>query len=120
MASPEVLVIEDSDVEALILQAVLEKLQVKMVRCRNAEDALKILLENRKFKLLLVDVSLPGMSGFDFAQRVKARQLHAALIFITGQATQNDVLNGVLVGAKDYIRKPFNVADVEARIKAHL
>ncbi len=120
MKSLDVMVLEDSDDQVLILNAILKKVGATPVHCKNAESALQLLNSKRDFALILVDVGLPGMSGFDFAVRLKERRIQAPVIFITGSATGADVMQGILAGASDYIKKPYDPAVVEARLKAKL
>ena len=74
------------------------------------------------FHLLLLDVMMPGMSGFEFAHQLKHDDLtaHIPIIFLTAKDTENDTLKGFDLGADDYITKPFSVREVMARVKAVL
>lgn len=86
----------------------------------SAEEAQKTNIAN--CDLLLLDVMLPGMSGFDFAKQLKADPLTAQIpiIFLTAKDTEDDTLTGFGIGADDYISKPFSVREVIARVKAVL
>ncbi|MCR4614086.1 MAG: response regulator transcription factor [Bacteroidaceae bacterium] len=72
--------------------------------------------------LLLLDVMMPGMSGFALAQQLKGQPETAGLpiIFLTARDTERDTLHGFSIGADDYISKPFSVKEVQARVKAVL
>lgn len=89
----------------------------------SAEDALVQLQERRQgFDLLLLDVMMPGMSGFALAEQLGA-DAHLAripIIFLTARDSEEDMLRGFDAGADDYIRKPFSIREVMARIKAVL
>ena len=80
----------------------------------SAESAWQILQEKR-FDLLLLDVMMEGMSGFDLAKKIKGS---VPIIFLTAKDTEEDMLEGFSLGADDYISKPFSVREVMARIKA--
>lgn len=86
----------------------------------SAEEALRSGIEN--CDLMLLDVMMPGMSGFDMARQLKAnpQTAHIPIIFITAKDTEDDTLQGFGLGADDYIAKPFSVREVTARVKAVL
>lgn len=72
--------------------------------------------------LLLLDVMMPGMSGFELARRLKEDEhtSHIPIIFLTAKDTEDDTLQGFSLGADDYVTKPFSVREVMARVKAVL
>ena len=85
----------------------------------SAEEALASVLS---YDLLLLDVMIPGMSGFELAERLKSEPKTSAIpiIFLTAKDTEDDTLQGFDLGADDYITKPFSVREVLARVKAVL
>ncbi len=72
--------------------------------------------------LVLLDISMPGMDGYEVLQQIKAdeRTADVGVIFITGQTDEADEERGLLLGATDYVSKPIRPAIVRARILAHL
>lgn len=74
------------------------------------------------FDLLLVDVMMPGMSGFELAGKLKTDEAtsHLPIIFLTARDSEDDMLHGFGLGADDYVTKPFSVREVLARIRAVL
>lgn len=78
--------------------------------------------EPSRYDLLILDVMMPGMSGFELAKRVKseAGTSHLPIIFLTAKDTEDDTLLGFGLGADDYVTKPFSVREVVARVKAVL
>ena len=74
------------------------------------------------FDLLILDVMMPGMSGFELAKRLKSEAAtnHLPIIFLTAKDTEDDTLQGFGLGADDYVTKPFSVREVVARVKAVL
>ena len=75
-----------------------------------------------QYDLLLLDVMMPGMSGFELAKRLKGDEntSRIPIIFLTAKDTEDDTLKGFGLGADDYVTKPFSVREVVARVKAVL
>ena len=75
-----------------------------------------------QYNLLLLDVMMPGMSGFELAEKLKANDKTASIpiIFLTAKDTEDDTLKGFGLGADDYVTKPYSVREVVARVKAVL
>ena len=75
-----------------------------------------------QYDLLLLDVMMPGMSGFELAERLKGDEntSRIPIIFLTAKDTEDDTLKGFGLGADDYVTKPFSVREVVARVKAVL
>ncbi len=74
------------------------------------------------YDLLILDVMMPGMSGFELAEKLKSepRTSKLPIIFLTAKDTEDDTLRGFGLGADDYVTKPFSVREVVARVKAVL
>ena len=79
-------------------------------------------IRHSSFDLLLLDVMMPGMSGFELARLLKADERTASMpiIFLTAKDSEEDVLRGFGLGADDYVSKPFSLREVLARVKAVL
>ncbi|MYL73061.1 response regulator [Halobacillus litoralis] len=86
--------------------------------CSNAEQALK-LVQDKAFDLIILDVMLPGKSGFDIIPSIR-KQTECPVFFLTAKGSDLDKLTGFAYGADDYITKPFNPLEVVARAKATL
>lgn len=121
MKQVEILVIED---EPLIQQTLETYLDIsgyifEIVDC--GEKALELLKICRP-ELILCDIMMPGMSGYQVCAEIKTQiQLKSIpLIFLTALHSSEQILQGFQVGAVDYITKPFNFSELEARIKTHL
>ena len=86
----------------------------------SAEEALAKLSGGQVYDLLLLDVMMPGMSGFELAGRLRQDEATARMpvIFLTARDTETDMLQGFSLGADDYVRKPFSVRELMARVKA--
>lgn len=115
----EILIIEDEADIREILTFNLESAGYRVLAAPSAERGLEMLSQDTA--LILLDVMLPGMSGFQLAHRLRQDGgSHIPIIFLTARGTENDVLTGFSAGADDYIPKPFSVNEVLARVKAVL
>ncbi|HEX2718538.1 MAG TPA: ATP-binding protein [Gemmatimonadaceae bacterium] len=104
-----ILMVDDRPENLLALEAILEPLHQNLVRANSGEEALKALL-TRDFAVILLDVQMPGMNGFDTARLIKARERsrHIPIIFLTAISKEEAyVFEGYSVGAVDYMFKPF-------------
>ena len=73
-----------------------------------------------KYDLLLLDVMLPGMNGFDICNRVREVDREQPIIMLTAKTSDEDIIHGLQLGADDYVAKPFSVAQLVLRIQAVL
>lgn len=86
---------------------------------RDGEEGLRRALEERP-DLILLDVMLPKLSGFDVCRRLRARGAVVPVIMLTARGQEIDKVVGLELGADDYVTKPFGVNELLARIRAHL
>lgn len=115
----EVLIVEDEADILDILSFNLENAGYKVLAASSAEEGIRLLGPDTA--LILLDVMLPGMSGFQMARRLrKENRNHIPIIFLTARGTENDILTGFSAGGDDYISKPFSINEVLARVKAVL
>jgi signal transduction histidine kinase len=104
----DILVVDDNDTNLIAIEAALQPLGRKMVLARSGVEALARLLE-QDFALIILDVAMPGMDGFETARLVRSRARNRAtpIIFITGMTWQDDeILKGYELGAFDFLTKP--------------
>ena len=73
-----------------------------------------------QYALVLLDVMLPGMNGFDVCRALRAQRPEQAILMLTARGAEDDVLEGFRCGADDYVTKPFSVAELMARVEALL
>ena len=112
----KVLVVDD---EKLIVKGIkfsLEQDEMQVTAAYNGEDALE-LAKNNEFDIILLDVMLPGLSGFEVCQAIREFS-DVPIIMLTAKGDDMDKILGLEYGADDYITKPFNILEVKARIKA--
>jgi DNA-binding response OmpR family regulator len=73
-----------------------------------------------RFDLILLDVMLPGMDGFEICNRIRAADRDQPVIMLTAKSTDEDIIQGLSLGADDYVAKPFSVAQLVLRVQAVL
>src|SRR5215213_5637495 len=102
-----VLLVDDKPEKLLSLEAVLEDLQQNVVRAYSGREALRALL-NEDFAVILLDVNMPGMDGFETAQLIRQRKSTESvpIIFVTAFGDENHSARGYRLGAVDYIQTP--------------
>ena len=83
------------------------------------DDGLRVALQNQH-ALVLLDVMLPGMNGFDVCREVRSQLPRRPILMLTARGAESDVLDGFQCGADDYVTKPFSVAELMARVDALL
>lgn len=116
----KILIIDDEQDLCEILQFNLTTAGYQVDTVNSGEEALK--KDIKQYDLLLLDVMMPGMSGFELAAGLKLSESTANLpiIFLTALGDEQDKLHGFDLGADDYIAKPFSLKEVMARIKSVL
>lgn len=118
-----ILVVDDEQDICEILQFNLKINSYDVDVANSGEEALdKIASGASRYDLVLLDVMMGGISGFEVAQRLKGSAATASLpiIFLTAKDSENDTITGLNIGADDYISKPFSLQEVLLRIKAVL
>jgi len=108
--SPSILIVDDMEENLVALEAVLGSLTQKVVRARSGEEALKAMLRE-EFAVVLIDVLMPGMNGFETAANIKGldQTKDVPVILLTGASVDpNYAYRGYTVGAADFLIKPFD------------
>lgn len=115
-----ILVVDDEQDLCEILKFNLEIEGYQVETANSAEEALE--KDIASYNLLLLDVMMGGMSGFQLAKQLKNSEVtaHIPIIFLTARDTENDTVTGFNLGADDYISKPFSIREVMVRVRAVL
>ncbi|TDD52601.1 response regulator [Nonomuraea terrae] len=114
----KILLVDDREENLIALEAILSSLDLVPVRARSGEEALKALL-NTEFALILLDVRMPGMDGFETAAHIKRRERtrNIPIIFLTVVDSAPDyAFRGYAAGAVDYLTKPFDPWVLRAKV----
>lgn len=117
----KILVVDDEEHIRELLKFNLEKNGFNVACASNGMEALQF-IKNEKPKLILLDLMLPGIDGYDVCKRIRANKDTSSIpiIMITAKSEEIDKILGLELGADDYITKPFSVRELIARVKAIL
>ena len=116
--SPHILVVDDDREIRDLLVKFFEKHQLRVTAVRDAREARRIWATGN-FNLVVLDLMLPGESGFDFARWLRANA-EVPIVMLTAMADETDRIIGLELGADDFVAKPFNPRELLARIRAVL
>lgn len=118
-ASTHILLIEDDPAVASSLQAGLRREGYQVTWKASGEDGLAAARKTNPH-LIILDVRLPDMSGFDVCRRLRAAKLHQPVLFLTVQGEEVDKVLGLEMGADDYMTKPYSLRELLSRLRALL
>ncbi|KOO05019.1 hybrid sensor histidine kinase/response regulator [Vibrio nereis] len=118
---PLLLIVDDEPVNLRVLDSFLRLEGYRVKTAQDGKEALEC-IDADKPELVLLDVMMPGLSGYDVCETLRQTYDHAQLpiIMLTALNQANDRIRGFEAGANDYLSKPFNKQELAARIKAHL
>jgi len=114
----KVLVIDDDEGVRKFIQSLLSRHDIASVCEADSGAAMKRLIGQGGFDVVLLDVEMPGQSGWEFLDKVRAAGDETPVIFLTGHKTQEERVKGLRLGADDYITKPFDSRELLARLEA--
>ncbi len=119
--SPTVLIVDDNSNNVKIIALALQPLNFKLVIATSGKTAIEM-VEKTRPDLILLDVMMPGMDGFETCKIIKSKEENANLpvIFLTALTDKENTLKGFEYGGVDYITKPFNKDELISRVKTHL
>ena len=121
-STPYIYIIEDEESISKLISLYLTKEKMDSKAFFNAEDALKELKDGKQPNLIILDLNLPGMSGFDFLEELKTiynKEIPSVMI-LSARDSDEDIIKGLGYGADEFVTKPFSPGVLMARIKANL
>ena len=119
--SHRILVVDDTPANIQSLSAILKDQGYQVSVATNGKQALEV-LKRVQPDLILLDVMMPEMDGFETCRQIKASEQwqHIPVIFLTAKTETTDIVKGFELGAVDYMAKPFNAHELLARVNTHL
>jgi DNA-binding response OmpR family regulator len=113
----KVLIVEDEELIRTMVEINLESQNFNVRSCASAEDMMEILKEEQ-FDVILLDIFLPGMNGDEALREIRNNSIPTPVIMVTAHNNLRTKLDSFEHGADDYISKPFDVQELQARVKA--
>src|SRR5688572_22802479 len=114
-----ILLVEDDPNLGFLVQDSLEANGYQVVLCEDGAAGLET-YSKQKPDLCILDVMLPLMDGFALAQEIRKKDSFVPIIFLTAKSRQEDRIQGLTLGADDYLTKPFSLEELHLRLKAIL
>ncbi|WP_370521745.1 response regulator transcription factor [Virgibacillus sp. MSP4-1] len=116
----KVLIVEDEKKLARALQLELEYEGYEAESVLDGKEAVEYILRDTSLDLILLDIQLPGLSGFEVLRRVRREGVRIPILLLTARDEVHDKVSGLDLGANDYLTKPFQIEELLARVRAHL
>lgn len=118
---PTILVVDDAKVGRLLVENVLKSDGHRVVLAESGVEALEI-LSQLKPDLIVLDVRMPGMDGFELCEKIRSKEelRLTPIVFLSAAVSLDERVKGLSVGGDDFIRKPFDGAELAARVRVHL
>ena len=116
---PKILYVEDDETLQFITKENLERKGYDVVACHDGKRAWELYLAG-SFDICILDVMLPGMDGFALARKIRKQDQDVPVIFVTAKSLQEDKIEGLMLGADDYIVKPFSLEELALKIDIFL
>lgn len=117
-----ILIVDDESNNIYVLGSLLSAAGYEVKTAIDGKSALEFAMNSEKLDLILLDIMMPGMDGYEVCRRLKkdASTKNIPVVFMTALQDEDSEERGLLLGAIDYIKKPFSQAIVKARVKNHL
>ncbi|MGD0341175.1 MAG: response regulator [Bacteroidales bacterium] len=118
---PVILIVDDNPQNLQVLGNLLQEEKYEIEFAVNGEATLEW-LKNKQFDLILLDINMPGMNGFEVCKRIRSDKTmyEVPIIFLSAESERESILKGFEVGAQDFVIKPFDSRELLARVKTQL
>ena len=113
---PRILIVEDEENVAYVIATALRLAGFAISETSSGRDALQLASENDSPDLIVLDVQLPDLNGFEVCRRLRFAGVNTPLIFLTAADSVDDRVRGLTIGGDDYLTKPFSVEELVARV----
>ncbi|MGD0756003.1 MAG: response regulator [Bacteroidales bacterium] len=118
---PFILIVDDNPQNLQVLGNLLQEEKYQIEFAVNGKSTLDW-LKNKKFDLILLDINMPGMNGFEVCKKIRSdkKTYEIPIIFLSAESERESILKGFEVGAQDFVIKPFDSRELLARVKTQL
>lgn len=113
----KVLLVEDELTLSMIIKDTLDSEGFDVIQAENGNKGLQLFFESKP-DILVADVMMPEMDGFEMVSRIRKTDKTTPVLFLTARSAIKDVVSGFEIGASDYLKKPFNMQELIIRIKS--
>ena len=113
---PRILIVEDEENVAYVIATALRLAGFSISETSSGRDALRLASEDDSTDLIVLDVQLPDLNGFEVCRRLRFAGVNTPLIFLTAADSVDDRVRGLTIGGDDYLIKPFSVEELVARV----
>lgn len=119
MAGEKIFIVDDDKDILNLIKDILNDENYIVTTAKDGKTAIDILLSNENFDLVILDIMLPDMDGYEILKKVRDK-INAPIMFLSAKSKNMDKVIGFEIGADDYITKPFDDNELLARVKAHI
>jgi two-component system sensor histidine kinase/response regulator len=122
MESNKILIIDDMSTHLLLLQTILEEEGYEVAAIDNGKEAMETIEHDQDIKLILLDIMMPELDGYQILDKVKSedKNVNIPVIVVSAKTDSSSIKKALEKGAYDYITKPLNVYDIKNKIKSAL
>lgn len=117
---PKVLIVEDDETNLIYLQLVLKDLNIELLKAVNGQDAVETFEQNQDIELILMDIRLPGMDGYEATSMIRKMNKDVVIIAQTAYAFSSDKDKAIESGCNDYVSKPIRREELLKKISHYL
>ena len=112
----KVLILEDEATISEFVEINLKRSGYQTIVAATGEEALKIVSEDKDIDIALLDIMLPGIDGFEVCRKIREMGRNMGIIMLSAKSQEMDKVTGLMIGADDYVPKPFSVTELVARV----
>lgn len=120
MQKKKILIVDDELKMRILIRDFLRKEGFETIEASNGNDALNLFLEDKEIDLIILDIMMPQMDGWDVCKKIRNYSNSIPILMLTAKSTNEDIIKGFQLGSDDYLTKPFHIQILIERVKALL
>ena len=120
MKKKKILIVDDELKMRILIRDFLRKEGFETLEASNGNDALNLFLEDKEIDLIILDVMMPQMDGWEVCKKIRNYSNSIPILMLTAKSTNEDIIKGFQLGSDDYLTKPFHIQILIERVKALL
>ena len=118
--SKKILIVDDELKMRILIRDFLRREGFETIECSNGEDALNLFLDDKSIDLIILDIMMPKMNGWEVCEKIRKYSNTIPILMLTAKSENEDIVKGFQLGSDDYLVKPFHMPILLERIKALL